>query len=106
GLKSGVGKGYAADLHYVEACTRRIAAVATSSNTSSRSQQSLAGPILEANSREGLRFDILSNPEFLAEVTAISVLKHPDRVLIGSLRHPPFHSQHAFPQPSPPPHPP
>ncbi|CAD6972799.1 unnamed protein product [Tilletia controversa] len=42
-------------------------------------------PILEANSREGLRFDILSDPEFLAEVTAISDLKHPDRVLIGSL---------------------
>ncbi|CAD6891225.1 unnamed protein product [Tilletia laevis] len=68
-----------------QACTRRIAAVATSSKTSSRSQQSPAGPILEANSREGLRFDILSDPEFLAEVTAISDLKHPDRVLIGSL---------------------
>ncbi|KAE8247352.1 hypothetical protein A4X03_0g7065, partial [Tilletia caries] len=89
--KSGVGKGYAADLHYIEACTRRIAAVATSSKiivekstVPCRTAQSMR-TILEANSREGLRFDILSNPEFLAEGTAISDLKHPDRVLIGSL---------------------
>ncbi len=41
--------------------------------------------ILEANSRPGLRFDILSSPEFLAEGTAIADLSNPDRVLIGSL---------------------
>lgn len=76
---------------YVELCTRRIASVATSSKivvekstVPCRTAQSMR-TILEANSRPGLRFDILSNPEFLAEGTAINDLANPDRVLIGSL---------------------
>jgi UDPglucose 6-dehydrogenase len=44
--------------------------------------------ILEANSKPGCQFQILSNPEFLAEGTAINDLFQPDRVLIGSLQNP------------------
>ncbi|KAG9019414.1 UDP-glucose 6-dehydrogenase 1 [Tulasnella sp. 427] len=90
--KSGVGAGFAADLNYVELATRRIAAIATSnkivvekSTVPCRTAESMR-TILEANSKPGTRFDILSNPEFLAEGTAIDDLFAPDRVLIGSLQ--------------------
>jgi UDPglucose 6-dehydrogenase len=90
--KTGVGAGFAADLNYVEAATRRIAAVATSSKivvekstVPCRTAESMR-TILEANSKPNTRFDILSNPEFLAEGTAIDDLFEPDRVLIGSLQ--------------------
>ncbi|TDL20630.1 UDP-glucose dehydrogenase [Rickenella mellea] len=92
--KSGVGAGFAADLNYVELATRRIAAVANSSKivvekstVPCRTAESMR-TILEANSKPGCHFDILSNPEFLAEGTAISDLFAPDRVLIGSLQTP------------------
>ncbi len=39
--------------------------------------------ILESN-KKGLKFEVISNPEFLAEGTAIADLETPDRVLIGS----------------------
>jgi len=92
--KSGVGAGFAADLNYVELATRRIAAVATTSKivvekstVPCRTAESMR-TILEANCKPGCRFDILSNPEFLAEGTAIPDLLNPDRVLIGSLQSP------------------
>ncbi|KAG8849401.1 UDP-glucose 6-dehydrogenase 1 [Tulasnella sp. 330] len=92
--KSGVGAGFAADLNYVELATRRIASLATSnkivvekSTVPCRTAESMR-TILEANSKPNTRFDILSNPEFLAEGTAISDLFAPDRVLIGSLQTP------------------
>ncbi|KAF8062192.1 UDP-glucose/GDP-mannose dehydrogenase [Lyophyllum atratum] len=92
--KSGVGAGSAADLNYVELATRRIATVANSSKivvekstVPCRTAESMR-TILEANSKPNCRFDILSNPEFLAEGTAISDLFNPDRVLIGSLQTP------------------
>lgn len=92
--KSGMGAGMAADLAYVEGATRRIAEVAKSSKivvekstVPCRTAQSMR-TILEANSTPGIRFDICSNPEFLAEGTAIKDLLNPDRVLIGALQTP------------------
>ena len=84
----GVGKGMAADLKYIELCARQIARVATSdkivvekSTLPVRTAEALQN-ILH-NTGNGVRFDILSNPEFLAEGTAIQDLIHADRVLIG-----------------------
>ena len=84
----GVGAGRAADLTYIEKCARKIAEVAESdkivvekSTLPVRTAESIK-QILDANAK-GRRFQILSNPEFLAEGTAIADLENPDRVLIG-----------------------
>lgn len=84
----GIGKGMAADLKYVELCARQIARVATSdkivvekSTLPVRTAQSIR-TILDAENK-GLQFQVLSNPEFLAEGTAVQDLHQPDRVLIG-----------------------
>ena len=84
----GIGAGSASDLTNVELCARRIAAVANSnkivvekSTLPVRTAESLKR-VLQANAN-GYKFDILSNPEFLAEGTAIADLQSPDRVLIG-----------------------
>jgi UDPglucose 6-dehydrogenase len=84
----GVGAGRAADLRYVELSARRIAAAANGdkivvekSTLPVRTAESLRR-VLNANAN-GHRFEILSNPEFLAEGTAVADLENPDRVLIG-----------------------
>ena len=84
----GIGKGKAADLKYVELCARQIAEEATEdkivvekSTLPVRTAQSIK-TILKANS-SNVEFQVLSNPEFLAEGTAIQDLFVPDRVLIG-----------------------
>lgn len=84
----GVGKGMAADLKFVELCARQIARVATSdkivvekSTLPVRTAQAIK-TILDSTGN-GANFQILSNPEFLAEGTAIDDLHAPDRVLIG-----------------------
>jgi len=84
----GKGKGQAADLKYIELCARQIAAVAKSdkivvekSTLPVRTAAALKS-ILD-NTGNGVNFHILSNPEFLAEGTAVSDLHKPDRVLIG-----------------------
>jgi UDPglucose 6-dehydrogenase len=87
----GKGKGMAADLKYVELCARQIAEVATTdkiivekSTLPVRTAETIK-TILE-NTGNGVKFQILSNPEFLAEGTAIDDLMNPDRVLIGGMQ--------------------
>ena len=84
----GEGAGMAADLRFVEACARDIAKYSKSdkiviekSTLPVRTAEKIK-EILEENS-EGIHFEILSNPEFLAEGTAIQDLFKSDRVLIG-----------------------
>jgi UDPglucose 6-dehydrogenase len=84
----GKGKGQAADLKHIELSARTIAKVATydkivveKSTLPVRTAQALKN-ILE-NTGNGVKFEILSNPEFLAEGTAIDDLLNADRVLIG-----------------------
>jgi len=84
----GAGKGMAADLKYIELCARQIAKVAT---TNKIVVEKSTLPVKTAHAIKsilnhtgnGVKFQILSNPEFLAEGTAITDLTHPDRVLIG-----------------------
>ncbi len=84
----GVGKGMAADLKYIELCARQIARVAKTDkivvekSTLPVRTASAIKEILE-HTGNGVQFQILSNPEFLAEGTAIEDLFAPDRVLIG-----------------------
>jgi UDPglucose 6-dehydrogenase len=84
----GAGKGMAADLKYVELCARQIAKIATSDKIVVE-KSTLPVKTAEAiqnildNTGNGVNFQILSNPEFLAEGTAMRDLAVPDRVLIG-----------------------
>ena len=84
----GEGAGMAADLSYVEACAKNIAKVAKTNKIvieKSTLPVRTAEKIKEILDREGkeAHFEILSNPEFLAEGTAIQDLFKSDRVLIG-----------------------
>ena len=84
----GVGAGMAADLKYIEACAKDIAKYSKSDkiviekSTLPVKTAEKIKEILEENSN-GIHFEILSNPEFLAEGTAIQDLFKSDRVLIG-----------------------
>ncbi|WP_395053516.1 UDP-glucose 6-dehydrogenase [Flavobacterium sp.] len=84
----GSGKGMAADLKYIELCARQIARVSTTdkivvekSTLPVRTAEAIKN-ILD-NTGNGVQFQILSNPEFLAEGTAVEDLLNPDRILIG-----------------------
>ncbi|KAK5256483.1 hypothetical protein LTR16_003175 [Cryomyces antarcticus] len=87
----GQGKGYAADLRFVEEVTRTIAKVAKAdkivvekSTVPVKTAESVR-LILMANAQPGVRFEVLSNPEYLAEGQAVADMLDPDRIIIGSL---------------------
>ncbi|MGB2475913.1 MAG: nucleotide sugar dehydrogenase [Flavobacteriaceae bacterium] len=84
----GEGAGMAADLSFVEACAMQIAQVSTTdkiviekSTLPVRTAEKIKA-VLQTNT-QGVHFEVLSNPEFLAEGTAIQDLYKSDRVLIG-----------------------
>ena len=84
----GQGAGKAADLQYWEKTARQIVEVSTSSkivvekSTLPVRTAEAMERILNSNDK-GLVFDVLSNPEFLAEGSAISDMEDPDRVIVG-----------------------
>jgi len=85
----GIGAGRAANLEFVEKCARQIAQnsnshkiVVEKSTLPVRTAEAVKR-ILKSANNPNASFDVLSNPEFLAEGTAIEDLLKPDRVLIG-----------------------
>ncbi|GAA3966222.1 nucleotide sugar dehydrogenase [Mucilaginibacter dorajii] len=84
----GAGKGQAADLKWIELCARQIARVSKDnkiivekSTLPVRTASAIKDILMHTGN--GSQFQILSNPEFLAEGTAVEDLDAPDRVLIG-----------------------
>lgn len=85
----GAGNGMTADLQYWEKTARQILQSADSSKiivekSTLPVKTALAMERILTSNQSGIHFDVLSNPEFLAEGTAINDLENPDRVLIGS----------------------
>ncbi|MFZ5563504.1 MAG: nucleotide sugar dehydrogenase, partial [Thermodesulfobacteriota bacterium] len=90
---SGVGAGMAPDLRYwentarqIRECARTPKIVVEKSTVPVRTAEAMAQILSTENG--GNRFEVLSNPEFLAEGTAIADLENPDRVLVGSRQTP------------------
>ena len=86
--EAGVGVDKAIDLKWVELCAREIAihakghTIVVEKSTVAVRTADVLKSILSINN-DIKSFSILSNPEFLAEGTAINDLQNPDRVLIG-----------------------
>ena len=85
----GIGAGRAADLRYIESAARIIAEVSEGNkiivekSTIPVKTATAIQTILAANSTTDATFQVLSNPEFLAEGTAVADMENPDRILIG-----------------------
>ncbi|OWA52525.1 UDP-glucose 6-dehydrogenase [Hypsibius exemplaris] len=86
----GVGKGKAPDMTSIESAARMIGRVAMGkkivvekSTVPVKAAESIKR-ILQAAENKNAQFEVLSNPEFLAEGSAVQNLFHPDRVLIGA----------------------
>ena len=86
----GIGAGRASDISWGEACTRQVAKYAVGetivvekSTIPVKTAEAIKSILLSNVDKENCKFSVLSNPEFLAEGTAISDLKDPDRILIG-----------------------
>ncbi|MES2982381.1 MAG: UDP-glucose 6-dehydrogenase [Verrucomicrobiota bacterium] len=85
----GIGAGRAADLRYIESAARLIAEVShgnkiiVEKSTIPVKTATAIQRIIAANSTTNATFQVLSNPEFLAEGTAVSDMENPDRILIG-----------------------
>ena len=94
----GIGAGRAADLRYIESAARLIAEVSeghkiiVEKSTIPVKTATAIKSILAANSPNGATFQVLSNPEFLAEGTAVEDLECPDRILIGGETTPEGHA--------------
>jgi UDPglucose 6-dehydrogenase len=85
----GAGAGQAADLQYWEKTARQILEYSQSSKiviekSTLPIKTALAMERILASGKGDITFDVLSNPEFMAEGTAMNDLENPDRVLIGS----------------------
>ena len=96
----GIGAGFASDLKWIEASARQIAKfakhhtiVVEKSTLPVRTAETIKSILNSAQQNDGINkgnnktFSIISNPEFLAEGTAINDLQNPDRVLIGGEDH-------------------
>jgi UDPglucose 6-dehydrogenase len=90
---NGIGAGRAANIKNCELAARNIAKVVTKgkiivekSTVPVRTAHAVATVL--ANNDKGLKFQVLSNPEFLAEGTAMDDLQNPGRVLIGGMQNP------------------
>lgn len=87
--KTGIGKGRAADMKNLEYVARTIAMhssddkiIVEKSTVPVRAAESIKS-IIMANKPKHINFEVLSNPEFMAEGTAIENLINPDRILVG-----------------------